>query len=61
VYFNIYVESNATPGEEEVLVLAKKQDANNVQANLQSVENKAHYMNTVRKVVLLSAGLKVRT
>jgi len=36
VYFNIDVESNDTPGE-EVLVLAKKQDANNVQANLPSV------------------------
>jgi hypothetical protein len=55
------MESNDTPGEEKVLVLAKKQDANNVQANLPSVENKAHYMNSVRKGVLLSAGFKVRT
>ena len=53
-------KSNDTSGE-EVLVLAKKQDANNVQANLPSVENKPHYMNTVGKDVLLSAGLRVRT
>ena len=61
MYFNIDVESNDTPGEEEVLVLVKKEDANNVQANLPSVENKPHCMNTVGKGVLLSAGLKVRT
>ena len=47
MYFNIDVESNDTSGEEEVLVLAKKQDANNVQANLPSAENKPHYVNTV--------------
>jgi hypothetical protein len=54
------MESNDTPGEEEVLVLAKKQDANNVQANLPSVEAKPHYMNRVGNGVLLSASLRVR-
>lgn len=61
MYFNIDMESNDTPGEEEVLVLAKKQDANNVQANLPSLQTKPHCMNTMGKGVLLSAGLKVRT